>query len=422
MRVSTSHMQNTAVQNMTGQQSEINDTQTQLSSGRRVLRPSDDPTSAARTLDLKRATESVERFNRNGDLARTRLSMSESALEQAGNELQRIRELTVQAANGSQDADTRSYIAAEIEERYKQLVELGNSRDGNGEYLFSGSRTRTQPFNMGTDGHVTYHGDQNSRQVRIGPGRQIGVDHSGFDAFMKVPDGNGQYQAYQGEGNRGTGVVSVVDGKVRGLGAEQYRIRFAEDDDGNTRYAIQRTDNPEDENAWEWVGGENGGPPAVEDAPLYEPGATIEVDDGVRVKIEGNPDPGQGGFEDGDRFTVTGSRSQSIFATVNELIGALKEGEGPDFRNAADRALGDLDLAMENTFRVRAEIGARLSTLDSEKASNEAAIIDLKQATSDERDLDYAEATGRFNQELTGLEAAQSTFGRVQNLSLFDYI
>ena len=45
-----------------------------------------------------------------------------------------------------------------------------------------------------------------------------------------------------------------------------------------------------------------------------------------------------------------------------------------------------------------------------------------RQATSAERDLDYAEATGRFNQELTGLEAAQSTFGRVQNLSLFDYI
>ena len=420
MRVSTSHMQNTAVQNMTGRQSEINDTQTQLSSGRRVLKPSDDPTSAARTLDLKRATESVERFSRNGDLARTRLSMSESALEQAGNELQRIRELTVQAANGTQDERTRNYIASEIEERYKQLVELGNSRDGNGEYLFSGSRTRTQPFNMGTDGHVTYHGDQNSREVRIGPGRQIGVDHSGFEAFMKVPDGNGQYQAFQGEDNRGTGVVSVVDGKVRGLNAEQYRIRFAEDEDGNTRYAVQRTDNPEDESAWEWMTGDGDGPPAVEDAPLYEPGATIEVDDGVRVKIEGQPEPGEDG--DGDYFVVTGSRSQSIFATVNELIGALKEGGEADFRNAADRALGDLDLAMENTFQVRSEIGARLSALDSEKASNEAAIIDLKQATSNERDLDYAEATGRFNEELAGLQAAQSTFSRVQDLSLFNYL
>ncbi|MFP4647720.1 MAG: flagellar hook-associated protein FlgL [Halorhodospira sp.] len=422
MRVSTSHMQNTAVQNMSGQQNEINDTQTQLASGQRVLRPSDDPTSSARTLDLERATQSVERFNRNGELAKTRLSMSESTLEQVGNALQRIRELTLQAANGSQDADTRSYIASEVQERYEQLVELGNSRDGNGEYLFSGSRTRTQPFSLEADGHVSYHGDQSSREVRIAPGRQVGVDHSGFEAFMKIPEGNGQYQAYADPENRGSGIVSLVDGGARAPAAEAYRIRFAEDREGDLRYAVQRSDDPADASSWSWVDGVDGGPPPVEEAPRLEEGGVVKVDEGVRVQINGTPEPGGGGFEDGDSFRVTESQPRSVFATVNDLLGALEQGEGSEFQNTVDRVLGDLDGAMENIFQVRSEIGARLSAIDSEQASNEAAILDLEKAVSNEKDLDYAEATGRFNQQLTGLQAAQSTFGRVQDLSLFNYL
>lgn len=421
MRVSTSHMHNTGVQNMTNQQVEINESHKQLSSGRRVLRPSDDPSSAARILDLERSVASIERFNRNNEMARNRLSMSESTLEQVGNSLQRIRELTVQAANGTQDTQTRSYIASEISERYDQLLQLANSKDGNGEYLFAGSKTKTRPFSMEPGGMVEYHGDQNSRSVRVGPGRQIGIDHSGFEAFMKVPNGNGNFQAYESDENNGTGVVSVVDQAVQRIDPQydEYRIEFFADGNGDMRYMIERRHDGADPYGWEHVqppAGSEGQAPPVEEMPKYSPGSTIEVEDGVRVQVQGKP-------EQGDTFTVSTSRPQSIFETVHELIGALeKEGEGAHFRNSINRALGDIDLALENIFHTRAEVGARLSTLDSEKASNEAALVDIKETISSEEDLDYAEATGRFNKQLTGLEAAQATFGRVQDLSLFNYL
>ncbi len=430
MRVSTNHMQNTGVQNMTGQARGITDTQTQLASGRRVLRPSDDPPRAARSLDLERAVQSVERFNRNVDLARTRLNLSEAAMDQAGNQLQRIRELAVQAANDSQDRRTRSYIASEVRERFRQLVQLANSQDGNGEYLFAGAKTRTRPFSMGPDETVTYLGDQNQRQVRIGPGRQIAVDNSGFDAFMKVYHGNASYDARQHPDNSGTGVVTVVDRGVQRFDPhiDEYRVRFAEDDQGRLRYAVEKTSDITDPGGWEWVvptGGENGEAPSITDAPTYEPGATVELDDGIRVVLDGDPDPGAdfSTADPGDTFHVRGSRPQSIFDTIKQFLDALEEdGEGPGFRNGVNRTIGDIDLGLENTFRVRAELGARMSTLDTEEAGNRAALVDLRSALSREQDLDYAEATGRFNQELTGLKAAQMSFSRVQDLSLFNYI
>ncbi|MBK1726669.1 flagellar hook-associated protein FlgL [Halorhodospira neutriphila] len=430
MRVSTNQLHNTSVQNMTGQQSRINETQDKLSSGLRVRQPSDDPTAAARALDLERAISAVERFNKNGDMARTRLSMSESALEQAGNNLQRIRELAVQAANGSQTPETREQIAAEVRERREQLFQLANSRDGSGEYLFAGSRTRTQPFHMTSGGTVEYRGDQNTREVRVGPGRQMSVDSSGFEVFMDGGTGNGHYQVREAPGNEGSGVIIPADTGVQGIGSEfeAYRVRFAEDQDGNLRYAVQRTRDadggPED---WEWVQppAQDGQAPDVSEAPRYEPGGTIEVADGVRVVIKGEPEGAESfaAAAPGDTFSVTASRPQSVFATVDKLATALeREGTGEAFHNAVNRALGDIDLAMENISEERAEIGARLSALDAEEASNEAALVDLNKALSDAEDLDYAEATGRFNQQLTGLQAAQSTFSRVQGLSLFKYL
>ncbi len=430
MRVSTNQLHNTSVQNMTGQQSRINESQDQLSSGQRVRRPSDDPTASARALDLERAVSAVERFNKNGDMARSRLSMSETSLEQAGNSLQRIRELAVQAANDSQTPETREQIAAEVRERGEQLFQLANSQDGSGEYLFAGSRTRTQPFHRTAGGEVEYRGDQNAREVRVGPGRQLPVDNSGFELFMDADNGNGHYQVRQSPDNKGSGVAIPADTGVQGLDSrfEAYRVRFAEDQEGDLRYAVQRTrDADGGPEAWEWVQppAQEGQAPDVSEAPRYEPGGTIEVADGVRMVVKGQPEGGESfaAGEAGDTFSVTASRPQSVFATIDELATTLeREGSGEAFHNTVNRALGNIDLAMENLSEERAEIGARLSALDAEEASNEAALVDLNKALSDAEDLDYAEATGRFNQQLTGLEAAQSTFSRVQGLSLFKYL
>ncbi len=146
MRMSSTQYQNESVTSMLQQQSKLSHTQQQLSTGRRVLTPADDPAAAARALDLTKAGSSFDQFIKNAEQATLRLSIAETVMGQVGNVIQRIRELTVQANNASNDSENRRQIAAEIEQRFDQLFELANSADGNGEYLFSGFSTRTEPF------------------------------------------------------------------------------------------------------------------------------------------------------------------------------------------------------------------------------------------------------------------------------------
>lgn len=164
-------------------------------------------------------------------------------------------------------------------------------------------------------------------------------------------------------------------------------------------------------------------PVAVDGEPVtgpYEPGMTLrfpaESGQSLQVKLDGRP-------EEGDRFEVSAARPQSVFETVNNLIRTLEDdGDGPALNNAVNRFLADIDQGMENIIRVRSELGARLNTLDASRDANEGALLDLNAAKSRLADLDYAEATGRFNQELVGLQAAQQTYTRLQGLSLFEFI
>ncbi|RLK48673.1 flagellar hook-associated protein 3 FlgL [Alkalispirillum mobile] len=409
MRLSTSQLALQGVNNILSQQSSLSKTQAQLASGKEILNPSDDPAGASRILELDKAINTVERYNRNADQAETRLGLSENVLSEFGNTLQRVRELSVQAANGSQDRETRAYIASELREAQDQLVQLANTDDGNGEYLFAGSETRTQPFTKTAGGKVEYNGDQGQREVRIGPSRTIAVDNSGFDAFMKIPNGNGQYQVSEDSENAGSGIITVGDTPARLNPDERFVVEFSEDG-GELTYTVYAGD-PSEENPVD----------GLEQEP-YEPGMTISIPTGndnaqeLQVKMDGNP-------ADRDSFNVEAAQPQSIFKSVDDLIKTLEnDGDGPAMNNAINRFLADIDQGMENVVRVRSELGARMNALDSSRDANEGALLDLKSAKSKLEDLDYAEASGRFNQELVGLQAAQQTYTRLQGLSLFDFI
>lgn len=408
MRLSTSQLALQGVNNILSQQASLSKTQAQLASGRQILTPSDDPAGASRILELEKAINTVERYNRNADQAETRLGLSENILNEFGNTLQRVRELSVQAANGSQDRETRAYIASELRQAQDQLVQLANTDDGNGEFLFAGSETRTQPFTKTAGGKVIYNGDQGQREVRIGPSRTLPVDSSGFDAFMKIPNGNGDYQAREAQGNSGSGIITVGDSPALVQPGEDYTVEFDRDGDGRLTYEVRDVDGALVELDGEPVTGP------------YEPGMTVRVpaESGqlLQVKLDGQPD------ED-DRFEVTAATPQSVFETVNNLIRTLEDdGDGPALNNAVNRFLADIDQGMENIIRVRSELGARLNSLDASRDANEGALLDLNSAKSKLADLDYAEATGRFNQELVGLQAAQQTYTRLQGLSLFEFI
>ena len=92
------------------------------------------------------------------------------------------------------------------------------------------------------------------------------------------------------------------------------------------------------------------------------------------------------------------------------------------FQNQLNSNLQNIDQSLQHLGDIRSQVGARLSTIDRQNSSNADMSIDLSQSISVIRDLDYASAISRLEQQLNSLEAAQKAFTRTRSLSLFDIL
>jgi flagellar hook-associated protein 3 FlgL len=384
-------------------QLKLSRTQMELATGRRILSPSDDPSGSAAALDVTQALETTRQYIDNAHAARSRLTLEEGTLASITDALQRVRELAVQGNNDSQTPETRRYLAAEIRARYQELLALANTRDANNEYLFAGFQGSVRPFTVNSSGVVSYNGDQGSRFVQISPTTQVATGDSGSAVFLEAVNGNGTFVSSANSANTGTGIIGP--GSVSGAFVpDTYTITF-------TQLL------PTDPITYEVTGAVSG--VVVPAGTPYVDGADIAFN-GVRTGITGTP-------ANGDSFTVVPSANQSVFETVQDLIGAMENSAGggaqlAQFHNAMNRALTDIDQAMSNIVEIRAQTGARLNTIDSQASANDAFVVNLEQTLSDIQDLDYAEAASRLQRQLLSLEAAQKSYVSIQSLSLFSFL
>ncbi len=194
MRISTSAIYDLGVAAITRQQSALVKTQQQLATGRRILTPADDPVAAARALETTQADSMNTQFAANRGWAKDSLGQVDGVLSSVDNLLQSVKQLTVQAGNGSYTDSDRQSLATELKNHLDELVGLANSTDGTGKFLFSGYSTSTQPFtnNAGT---VQYSGDEGQRAIQVSPSQQVQISESGRELFERVPDGGGGHQS-----------------------------------------------------------------------------------------------------------------------------------------------------------------------------------------------------------------------------------
>jgi flagellar hook-associated protein 3 FlgL len=141
---------------------------------------------------------------------------------------------------------------------------------------------------------------------------------------------------------------------------------------------------------------------------------------GVQVSITGTP-------ATNDQFSIDGSSTEDMFETLQGLVTTLKQSnvspaERAQFDTQMGATLTQLDQALDHVSSVRSEVGSRLSALDETADSRSAQEVDLKSSLSDLRDLDYAQAITQLNLQLAGLQAAQSSYTKMAQLSLFDYL
>lgn len=190
MRISTTFMQQLSLNAMLEQQTKLAKTQRQASSGERIVVPSDDPIGSVRVLTLTSNVATNDQYRRGIGTTRNRLEVEDSSLEGAGTTLQRARELTVQAANGTLLPQDRQAIEKEVRQLLDQMQSLANTQNANGEYIFSGYRSRTAPYRF--DGSLIppgfdYRGDAEQRKLQIDDTRLIADGDPGSKVFEDIP-------------------------------------------------------------------------------------------------------------------------------------------------------------------------------------------------------------------------------------------
>ncbi len=193
MKVSTNLFYDRASTQLATVQSNLSKTQEQLSTGKQITKPSDEPDKASLVTRLESELARQESYQNTLSAVEIKLSTQETALRNVSDVMYRIKELTVQASSDTMGKLDRESIAVEIESLRDQVLSLANTQDTSGNYIFAGSRVTQPSFAPNSQGLIDYQGDQSRMQVAVGDNRRMNVNRPGSDAFVRVvrDDGKG---------------------------------------------------------------------------------------------------------------------------------------------------------------------------------------------------------------------------------------
>lgn len=405
MRISTLTVFNQSISSINRQQAQFMHVSQQISSGRRVVNPSDDPQAAAQAVGVGQSKAVTKQHMDARVSARNALSQQESILNSASDAITRAKTLLIQGASGPLSDADRASVASELKGVFENLLGQANSTDGNGRYLFGGYRENSAPFVVQESGTVNYVGDLNTREQLIQADRRMPVADNGDAIFRNVHSGAG-YLAKTDAGNSGDMTFvgpRVIDAANTDYG-NSFRVEFSTVGD-DTFYTLH------DDTA---------GTVLVADQP-YEPGMILEMG-GIAITLEGVP-------ADGDKLETARAANMDpdLFATLQAAIAALDQpAETPQqkaaLQNTLNTSMRELDNALDNILTVRASTGARLNELDIVDSSASTRLLNYEQTLSDLLDLNWVTASAEYSMRQVGLQASQKAFIDIKGMSLLNFM
>ena len=396
MRIATANQFDVGIDTLARRQSELANVQEQLTTGKRVNRASDDPAAAARAERALASIGRSETSQRAVDASRVLMTQAESTLGDAGNLLQRARELMVAAGNASYGDAERSGLADELQSIRDQLLALANTGDGAGTFIFGGQGSTQKPF-VDTVGGVQYAAADGEMKTEHPTGLPLTTD--GRAAWLEARTGNGVFVTSAAPGVQNATIDNGGVADPSALTGADYTIDFSVAA-GATTYAVLK----------------NGLPTAVVNAP-YASGQTITID-GMAVSVSGTP-------ANGDQFLIAPSTpTLGVFGALDSAIAGLRTAgrTGSQIAQANADSLRDIDSVLSNLQTARTATGAVLQRLDSESDRLDAQKLASTTERSNAQDVDMVHAISDFQSRQTGYDAALKSYAMVQRLSLFQYV
>lgn len=358
MRISSLQIFDIANRSMTDLNGAITKTQEQISSGKRVITPADDPVASTKILQLNEELANVKQYASNINAARNSLSLSETNLSGVTDLIHRIQELAISAGNtATLSKNEYEAFASEVDSRLQELLNLVNTRNANGDHIFAGFKSRTQPFTGDALSGFRYNGDEGQQHIKVANNSYIAATDSGKYAFTDIQSSENTISTYLSPFNTSEPPIKISVGRV--VDQKIYDDFYPED--------IVITFNPDGNivpQGKNFTATEKStGRILLENQP-YVPGKEVEVS-GVAVKISGNPVSGVAATPATQFFgaqSVTGTFDFTASPqTIQVRVGGITQALVLDtnITSTADLAANLNDVANGNAGRLAA-LGIRV--------------------------------------------------------------
>lgn len=432
-RMGTANTYDTARLNVGLRQTILSNLQENLTSGKRVVRPSDDPVAAAQAERALVRIQRIQTEQRALEVQRNAMAQAEATLGDAVGLVQEMRQLVIAAGGGSLKQEDRKTYASQIQSLREQLVDVVNRKDTNGIPLLGALGSELTPFLGPLSGNPDYEfKGQPGQSASTGVTVPLTVD--GHSALMFDPRRDGVYNAAISttntanplDGRRfGTDTVQVKDPHRLQQPTRTYSVGFTgatlnPDGTYNITYDITSPGYTSP-----------GGPVTVNNLKadqLQSIPVEIADPDGAKISFNINATPtkapdGSLVYSPANGDTVTISASPSMLSVIDR---AVRDIGGAPNNNAASQAVGqalaNIDKGLERLHNMRGYAGELLNRADRITGDQTNRTIQLEGDRSRAEDLDMVKGISDFQNAQVGYEAALKSYAQVQRLTLFNYI
>ncbi|MBT1450803.1 flagellar hook-associated protein FlgL [Glaciecola sp. XM2] len=407
MRVTTNLIYDQNLRAINVSQGQLSDIQTQLASGKKLLRPSDDPVGAAQVVRLTEELDKITQYQRNVDLATNNLELQETSLRSINDVVNRARVLVVQSGNGILSGNDKAAIASEIEQIRNQVIDLMNTQNAAGDYIFAGYQSESQAFEFNPSAQtnvIAFTGDDGTNEIQLSDSVKIRTTTSGKTLFEDVP----ARLSYSVSATNGA-TLDANGVSNQGTFDTFHKQNFDPVNALNNQYAFTIVSATQ-------IDVTNVGTGALVESIPFSSGENTQFN-GITLNITGVTN-------DSVVLDLNRPEKKNIAETLHTMMLALQN-DGINQQGLAsiiDDTLVGIDNAMSTLSRENSSIGARLNIAQAVEDSLLDSQVTNERARSAIEDVDYAQASSDFARQETALEAAFASFPRIANLSLFNFI
>lgn len=404
MRIATSTYFDNTLSAIENQRADLNTLNNELSTGKQVNQPSDDPVAFTNAQRLGSQDTALTQYNSDNAQLGADLGLGSQTLNEILSVVNNVVSIAEQAANGTTNTQNRAALVEQVTSLQSQLVSLANTQNGNGVYLFAGSRGNVSPFAPQPDGSVAYRGDAAAQTTHTGQNQTASSLLNGSGLANSL-GGNGYASISASSTNAGS-ATATLDGVTAAATATAFR-------ESGAPYTISFNTAGSQLGYTVTRGGTTVG------TGTYTPGMNLSLS-GTSLSFSGTPQPG-------DTFTLSPSKPSGLFDSVQQLVTALNQPVGTASSNALNAQrlggiLSNLDQAKTGILSMQSSVGVAMRAINNSSNANTSQQDSAKATISTDVDADIPSVLTGINEQTASLNAAMAAFGKLSQLSLFSYI